>query len=433
MADPVDDGKGGKTGKNAAGQEIGPDGQPIQKKDTKAPADIKQPVLLKNTDIESFNPINPQGPLATDADVATQKRELLWDALKRRKQLTDEKEATLSPFNKSLLLNLACVENKTNGILTIFNPDASQANGQKAILDMTPYGTVGVRNNWNLDKKEELTSKDHIDALLKGAALARMANQPDGGDATKPTVKLETPNETSRMMMAYAGYLTGLRTGDANGKLFDKTYWEKLDPAIRKQMDDQWGQMRKDYEKGENFVPLVQPKVPEKKDPPANDGKLTLADVGANAEKRATAKFTGDAAPKMDDPRDVADKLEKWAETLKDSPAKAKYLEDLQKQLQGATVDPKAIVNATNDFLKTTSSAKDFKAPVSGEPGADTLENISLLTQAYASHAGVAADPKLYRTFQPGDSTPAEKLPDLTTAPPVTGPENKPVPAAAPK
>jgi hypothetical protein len=159
--------------------------------------------------------------------------------------------------------------------LSIFNPNGDP----KPILDMQPGGAIGIRNNWDLSKTNELTSAGHIDALLKGSALAKMSM----GDAG---ATLGAPNDNSRAMMEKAAMLAHLKVANPTYKSEAElnAALDKIDPgdakatpptlSLSKRMEKQWIGMAKQYDQDPETVTK-----PEIKQPVAATATATAAGV----------------------------------------------------------------------------------------------------------------------------------------------------------
>ena len=271
----------------------------------------------------------------SDLNVATEKRDRLWDVLTNvnnirnpnSPQIKEADQKKLTFFNRNIINDLACVQNKS-GLLTVFSPDG----GAKPMLDMDPGGAIGIRKNWDLNKPAELTSTDHINALLTGSALARMSMGNAGATLT-------TPNDNSRAMMEKAAQLSGLTV--ANPKYAKPEDLEAalkaIDPNLSKNMTAQWQAMKDKYEP-ESFSP-----TPIKQPAPAA--------AATPAAKTATEVKAADLPALLKSGKPVL--LEVTAENDDKSKQQVPEIDKLAAQAGGKAQVVKMDINELHNYLDT--------------------------------------------------------------------------------
>jgi hypothetical protein len=360
-----------------------------------------------------YSPFKKASTATTDDNVEFQARKNFLDLLKSPPRNFDDSSISSSPYTQHLIGDLAGVQDPTSGIVTVFNRDASAPGGQHPLFDLTPDNIVGIRAHGNLNDNTYLASDEHIDSLLKGAMASKLANPPPADDHTA-VVKIQAPNDTSKMMMAYAAELANLQAGDANGNKIDTS---TLDQGIKDKMKAAYDKMNAKYN-DPNFTPgpIVQP-------------KLDATQVAQLSVSRATNLFTSENIDiNTKDPASVSSSMIQWASTLADNPnaAAAKgdittFMGKINDQESSGNINPAAVVDATNDLLA------NLKAKGVNLQGADEapLENIALATQAFAAQNNVTiGDAGLYHDFQPHDTTLPEQLPAAAQT------QGKPTPAA---
>jgi hypothetical protein len=289
----------GETPETPVAVGLDPDGFPVDKDNkrlpgaTAIPKEKQQQFLdgLKKAPVpfnvssgsEVFQPGPGSGADVTDPNVGKLERFNLWETLKKRNQIPDESKVT--SFARNLLSDLSCVENKTSGVLTVFNNGAANP-----MFDISRTGIVGLRKNWNLDDAASLASTDHIDALLKGAAAAKMTSGAAGAN-------IASPNPNSQAMMEKAAQLAGLKIANpkflkynADGTV-DSTaldaQLEKIEKGLAEKMNKQAEDMKSKYGVEEfRAAPVVQPQgmIPNTV-PPKTATELTDANAATEATK----------------------------------------------------------------------------------------------------------------------------------------------------
>ncbi len=423
------------------GETAGAAGQKRQQ--GKAPP-ATQPAATKPAPVEQFGRlvVDPT-KLASDDDLAKLPRTKLWDELTKGKPpRIDPDDATkLHPGTKAFLQSLDCVHYPgDSGMLAIY--DKNNYGGTKPILDLTAGNIVAIHKEGDVNDPNYLKSTDHLDAVLKGAALSKMTNQPPGTPKNQATVVIDTPAtesggqpSLSKLIMAYAAEKTGLHAVGSDGNKIDTS---ALPADVKKQMDTEWDKMKGQYgfvSPTEAFNPAAKgtpPPGPAPAAAPAPTTPLSAQDIGQKAIDNATKRF-GDGPQKTDvklgDANSVREAVGTWAEKLthSDNPAVKAAASDLLGKMHDGTLQGKDLVGATNDFQNALVKA-GYKMDA-GTPDGAMIEDISMATQAYAAKTNTpGVDPKVYHAFQPDDGLTKEQV---GIAPPPTS--QPPAPAVAPK
>jgi len=417
-----------------------------KKKPPQQPTDdpAKKPVQVEQFGRMVIDPTK----LASDEELAKLPRTNLWTELTtgdpnakppKLPRINADDATKLHPGTKTFLQSLDCVHYPgDSGMLAIYDKTSTGVYKDKPILDLTAGNIVSIHREGDINDPTYQKSAEHTAAVLKGAVLAKMTNQPPGTSKTQATVVIDTPAtesggkpSLSKLIMAYAAEKTGLHAVGSDGNRIDTS---ALPPEVRTQMDTQWDKMKGDYgfkSPTEAFNPVANP-PPNGASPAAKiDPKQPLSDkqIADNAIAKASQRWANSDV-KFDDRASVYTHLLDWAgklDTGKNTP-EAKAANHLHTALAsgGGNMDSAAIVKAVTDYQTELKNGG-----VKADAGGGTVEDISMTTQAFAAKNNIAGvDTKLYHQYQPSDGLTNEQVGITTTAPAVVPP---PTPGAAPK
>jgi hypothetical protein len=137
----------------------------------------------------------------------------LWTALQNKKRV---KSTELTDAEKKLLAGLT-VADRANGWQSVYVPGQTDAQ-----IHISPDNHVYV------DTKAAVGSDEQIDAMLKGAVVAKSVR---GDIGTDP----QAPDEKTRLIMCKCAELSGLRVNHPPAQSLDQT-----DPALAKAVEARW-------------------------------------------------------------------------------------------------------------------------------------------------------------------------------------------------